>query len=377
MLLSTGAAILLIPLALWACGSPRAQRVAAQSLRGGAAGPAVDEPPCVLRVATLNAAAGTGLAKLAWDAKLEGLAETIERSRADIVLLQEIDRDTDRAGGRDVLHDLQRRLERRTLQRWFGEHGAACRLPGASRQGRYGNAILSRWPLSQVTRIAVEEDDSSAASCHGHREPRSVILAETAWLTVVSGHLASSSTSGWVDRAFRSALVRPLVVGMDINAGDEVANGLVRQIAEAVRDSGCSADPTPCSPAAGLEDTRSAHAYDDPQRSEADPHGQFDYIFVFPGSSALTVGDAETYDPRGASDHVAVVVPLHLPSCAEQLRDRLSSSVAADGTSELAKGGEVRAEGKPRSAERASRRALEPSRASCDGRTVCGPYRGA
>ncbi len=316
-------AVLLVPFALSSCGwlasrgarSRPAERGAALSVRA-AESPAA-EPPCDLRVVTLNAAAGTGLAKLAWEAKLEGLADTIARSRADIVLLQEIDRGSDRAGGRDVLQELQRRMERRTSQRWYAEHGAACQLPGASGRGRYGNAILSRWPLSNVTHVAVEEDDSSAASCRTGREPRAVILAETAGLTVVSGHLASSSTSGWVDRAFARAPGRPVVVGMDINAGDEVANALARQIAGAVRDPGCSSDPTPCSPTVSLDDTRCAHAYDDPQRSEQDPVGQFDYIFVFPGATALTIGQAETHDPRGASDHMAVVVPLHLASCAE------------------------------------------------------------
>ena len=93
-----------------------------------------DITPVVLRVMTYNIHHAEGL-----DGKvdLERIANVIRQSNADIVALQEVDKNTRRTGGIDMPAD----LARRTGMNVFGAN--LDNYQG----GQYGTAILSRFPI--------------------------------------------------------------------------------------------------------------------------------------------------------------------------------------------------------------------------------------
>ncbi len=97
-----------------------------------------DRPEPVLRVLTFNIHHGEGL-----DGRLdlERIARVIKAERADVVALQEVDRGTERTQKRDVAAELA------ALTGLRFEFGKNLDFQG----GAYGNAILSRFPLTQVT----------------------------------------------------------------------------------------------------------------------------------------------------------------------------------------------------------------------------------
>jgi endonuclease/exonuclease/phosphatase family metal-dependent hydrolase len=74
---------------------------------------------------------------------LARVAEIVRDSRADVVLLQEVDKGTERSGKVDQVAELQR------LTSYFGAFGKTLDYQG----GDYGIAILSRWPMTAATRI--------------------------------------------------------------------------------------------------------------------------------------------------------------------------------------------------------------------------------
>ena len=94
-----------------------------------------DITPVVLRVMTYNIHHAEGL-----DGKvdLERIANVIRQSNADIVALQEVDKNTRRTGGIDMPADLARRTGMNVV---FGAN--LDNFQG----GQYGTAILSRFPI--------------------------------------------------------------------------------------------------------------------------------------------------------------------------------------------------------------------------------------
>lgn len=101
-----------------------------------AAQPATPAP--TLRVLTYNLHHGEGV-----DGKLDlpRLAAVITASRADVVALQEVDQNATRTGGVDQAAELAR------LTGLHVAYGKAMDFQG----GAYGQALLSRWPLSDFT----------------------------------------------------------------------------------------------------------------------------------------------------------------------------------------------------------------------------------
>lgn len=102
------------------------------AVRGSAA------EPRELTILTYNIHHGEGL-----DGKidLERIAKIISNSKADLVALQEVDHNTKRSGGVDQAKELARLT---AMQHVFGK---AINHEG----GEYGQAILSRWPISLHT----------------------------------------------------------------------------------------------------------------------------------------------------------------------------------------------------------------------------------
>jgi endonuclease/exonuclease/phosphatase family metal-dependent hydrolase len=89
-----------------------------------------------LRVLVYNIHAGTDAKRVS---NLDRVAAMIRDSRADIVLLQEVDKRTRRSGNVDQLDSL------RTLTGMRGVFGRTIDYDG----GEYGLGILSRWPIAR------------------------------------------------------------------------------------------------------------------------------------------------------------------------------------------------------------------------------------
>ncbi|MFB6350373.1 MAG: endonuclease/exonuclease/phosphatase family protein [Bradymonadaceae bacterium] len=85
---------------------------------------------------------------------LEGIAAKISQVDPDIVLLQEVDIDSNRTAGVD---QLQRLLDQTPLN--YGVYASQWRSSYIPRHGLgrvdSGNAILSRWPIKEATRLAL------------------------------------------------------------------------------------------------------------------------------------------------------------------------------------------------------------------------------
>lgn len=96
--------------------------------------------PTTLRVLTWNIHAGRGTDGIL---DTERIARVITEARPDLVALQEVDRGTDRADGRDLADEIARITD---LQMAFGQN---LHFQG----GTFGNAILSRWPLRNIRNI--------------------------------------------------------------------------------------------------------------------------------------------------------------------------------------------------------------------------------
>lgn len=111
--------------------------VAAVVIACAGAAPAGDPAPPALRVLTYNIHHGEGT-----DGRLDlpRVAGVVKAARPDVVLLQEVDRNTTRTGKVDQAAELAR------LTGLHGEFGQAIDIQG----GGYGLAILSRFPLKGV-----------------------------------------------------------------------------------------------------------------------------------------------------------------------------------------------------------------------------------
>ena len=123
-------------------------------------------PRAPLRVLLYNIHAGKDAAGVR---SLEGVARVVRDARADLVLLQEVDRGTERSGGEDQVA---------TLERLTGLHGAFGRTLDYQ-GGEYGIAVLSRWPIAADTLhpLPVRPPQERAGGSH---EPRGALHAVVA-----------------------------------------------------------------------------------------------------------------------------------------------------------------------------------------------------
>ena len=116
---------------------------------------------------------------------LDGIAALVKEHNADIVLLQEVDKGTKRSGNVDQPKTLA------TLTGFNVAFGSALDYDG----GKYGVAILSRWPIVKDTlyHLYVDPPQERAGGSH---EPRSALHVEIAMpdgrLHVINTHLDAS-----------------------------------------------------------------------------------------------------------------------------------------------------------------------------------------
>jgi endonuclease/exonuclease/phosphatase family metal-dependent hydrolase len=140
------------------------------------------QTPAELRVLVYNMHAGK-------DAKnvdnLERVAAIVRDTRADLVLLQEVDRGTERSGRVD---------QPALLERLTGLHAAMGKTLDYQ-GGDYGIAILSRWPIRHDTLVHLPVDPPQPRA-GGSTEPRGALVADIAapsgTITLVNTHLDAS-----------------------------------------------------------------------------------------------------------------------------------------------------------------------------------------
>lgn len=136
----------------------------------------------VVRVLVYNIHAGNDASG---EANLERVAELIGETGADLVLLQEVDRNTERSGGVDQIGELMR------LTGFHGAFGRTLDYQG----GEYGIALLSRWPIRSDTMIALRVAPPQQRA-GGSYEPRGalrvVVEAPAGDIAVVNTHLDAS-----------------------------------------------------------------------------------------------------------------------------------------------------------------------------------------
>jgi endonuclease/exonuclease/phosphatase family metal-dependent hydrolase len=219
---------------------------------------------------------------------LPRVAELVRSTGADLVLLQEVDRNTRRSGPAD---------QPAVLARLTGYEVAFGRTIGFQ-GGDYGVAVLSRWPIVSDTLIPllVTAPPGRAA---GEREQRGVLRVEVdapgGPLLVLNTHLDATGDDTWRMREIATVLRvaaegrgRPVLIGGDLNARPESPiHGELR--GAGFRDAwpGCGEAPGMTFPVAA-------------------PDRRIDYLYL---SGTARCGSARVL-PSDASDHRPLLVRL-------------------------------------------------------------------
>lgn len=190
----------------------------------GCAGPASapSPEPAPLRVLVYNVHAGKDAARADNLARVAGV---VRETRADLVLLQEVDRGTERSGRVDQVAELAR------LTRMHGVFGKTLDFQG----GGYGIALLSRWPVAEDTLVHLAADPPGERA-DAAREPRGVLRARVAApggpLYLLNTHLDASGPDTFRRREAAALLESAgrlrgggarVLVGGDFNATPESA----------------------------------------------------------------------------------------------------------------------------------------------------------
>jgi beta-N-acetylhexosaminidase len=192
-----------------ACGSTRTRTTRS----GSPSGPGVEAAPGLIRVLVYNIHAGQDTLGRS---NLARVAEVVRTSGADVALLQEVDVGTQRSGGVDQVAELAR------LTGLEGAFGSTLDYQG----GRYGIAVLSRWPIRSDTlvRLAVDPPQLRAG---GSPEPRGALRvtvdAPGGPLLVVNTHLDPSRDPRY--RLQEAAGVARAVAGPGVAEGRVIVGG--------------------------------------------------------------------------------------------------------------------------------------------------------
>jgi len=192
------------------CGVPR---TAPAPLAAALPLPVIAPAPAgALRVLVYNIHAGKDAARTP---RIAELADLVRHSSADVVLLQEVDQLTRRSGNVDQPAELASRTGYRAA------FGRTIDYDG----GRFGIAILSRWPIVADTMIPLDGAAPAGAESSRH-EPRGalrvVVDAPQGRVTVMNTHLDAFGGNAWREQEADS-LVRIVAAARD--AGETVIVG--------------------------------------------------------------------------------------------------------------------------------------------------------
>ncbi len=153
------------------------------------------------------------------------VAQIVRDSRADVVLLQEVDKETQRSGKVDQLSEL------RKLTGYYGAFGKTLDYQG----GDYGIAILSRWPITADTLIHLPVEPPQHRSGVSY-EPRGALMASVerpgGVLRVINTHVDASREDTYRLQEAKTVLeiagaarghIETTIIGGDLNAEPESA----------------------------------------------------------------------------------------------------------------------------------------------------------
>jgi endonuclease/exonuclease/phosphatase family metal-dependent hydrolase len=271
---------------VFACGAAIVFGACASATRGGTL-----DSSRVVRVLVYNIHAGKDAAGVD---NLAGVAALVRDTRADLVLLQEVDQGTRRSGNVDQPAVLALRT---------GLHvafGSALDYDG----GEYGVAILSRWPIIDDTLIhlPVEPPQQRAGGSHEPRGAlRTVVQAPWGRTIVFTTHLDASGPDTYRRQEGRtvSALVADarrsnafVMIGGDFNSTPE---SLAQQELRA----------------SGLRDAHGECGRGDGFTFPAEsPVKRIDYLFL---TGPMTCTSAEVIETR-VSDHRPVIFEVRIPA---------------------------------------------------------------
>jgi endonuclease/exonuclease/phosphatase family metal-dependent hydrolase len=247
--------------------------------------------PATLRVLVYNIHAGKTAAGVD---NLAGIADLVRTTGADVVLLQEVDRGTRRSGNVD---------QPAVLAASTGYHaafGSALDYDG----GKYGIAILSRWPIVAETLIHLPVNPPQQRA-GGSYEPRGALRAILATpygrLMALNTHLDASRDDKWRLQEIHvlaglaldaGRAERLLVVGGDLNSTPE---SLVQKV---MQRNGFRDSWSECGSGEGL-------TYPDDA-----PVKRIDYLYLTGEMRCSAARVIET----GVSDHRPLLVELSLPA---------------------------------------------------------------
>lgn len=228
---------------------------------------------------------------------IEDIAAVVRNSKADIVLLQEVDKGTKRSGNVDQPAALAK------LTGFYAAFGSALDYDG----GKYGVAILSRWRILSDTLIHLPVEPPQTRS-GGSMEPRgalrAMIKSPRGTLAVINTHLDASGEDRWRKQEADSIIsivaqtrkkTALVIAGGDFNSTPESA------VQSTLRLAGLRDTWTECGGGEGL-------SYPD-----SVPTKRIDYLFMTGGIQCKTANVIESR----ASDHRPVFFEVALRTEAE------------------------------------------------------------
>jgi beta-N-acetylhexosaminidase len=240
------------------------------------------------------------------------VSELVRSTNADIVLLQEVDRGTKRSGNVD---------QPAMLAQLTGLHaafGSALDYDG----GKYGVAILSRWPILAETlfHLPVDPPQERAGGSHEPRGALRVVVASPfGRLAVINTHLDPTGVDRWrrqeadsiVSLVAQTRRIEPLVLaGGDFNSTPESA------VQVNVRSGGLRDSWMECNGGQGF-------TYPDDT-----PVKRIDYLFL---TGNIRCTSANVINTR-VSDHRPVLIDVVLPQ-SSALRMNVAEASAAPSAS--------------------------------------------
>lgn len=245
--------------------------------------------PQDLRVLVYNIHAGKDAARVD---NLARVADLVRRSRADVVLLQEVDSLTARSGGVDQLAALTR------LTGLQGAYGRTIEYQG----GGYGLAVLSRFPIASHHLVPLPSEPMESQPGRV-RELRgalvAVVLTPAGPVHVVNTHVDAAGRDHWRrQEAARLVLLTDslratgarLLLGGDLNSTPE---SFVQSV---LRDGALRDAWTACGSGPGFT------------FSATEPVKRIDYLYL---TGRSTCSEAQVLD-TDASDHLPLLVQVQL-----------------------------------------------------------------
>jgi endonuclease/exonuclease/phosphatase family metal-dependent hydrolase len=251
----------------------------------GCARPAPIVGPRELRVLVYNVHAGKDAAGID---NLERVADLVRATRADIVLLQEVDRGTRRSGNVDQLGVLAQRTG------FSVAFGKTLDYDG----GEYGIAILSRWPIADhaLVRLPVEPPQQRSGGSYEPRGAQRVRLRDPGQTAVVNTHLDASREDHYRRQEIRTVLA----IAREAEAGVLIGGDF-----NSTPDSEVQADARQ----AGVRDAWLICGQGDGFTYPANvPTKRIDYLYL---TGSATCSRAEVLDSQ-ASDHRPLLVTVRL-----------------------------------------------------------------